>query len=73
MAILNLIVGLVFGRFPAKLGPKTPPERRGSSCSAGCSTNQPRRPILRPFRGGSVEGAGDSLNTNIKCLYKLQH
>ncbi len=41
----------VFGRFPAKLGPKTPLERRGSSCSAGCTKNQPRRPILRPFRG----------------------
>ncbi len=33
-----------------QLGPKTPLERRGSSCSAGCTTNQPPRPILRPFR-----------------------
>ncbi len=41
------------GRFSAKLGPKTPLKRRGSSCSAGCSKNQPRRPILRPFRGNS--------------------
>ncbi len=31
--------------------PKTPLERRGSSCSAGCTKNQPRRSILRPFRG----------------------
>ncbi len=44
---------LVFGRFSAKLGPKTPLERRGSSCSAGCTKNQPPRPILRPFRGNS--------------------
>ncbi len=44
---------LVFGRFSAKLGPKTPLERRGSSCSAGCTKNQPRRPILRPFRCNS--------------------
>ena len=46
-----LIFGSVFGRFSAKLGPKTPLERRGSSCSAGCTKNQLRRPILRPFRG----------------------
>ncbi len=36
-----LILGLVFGRFSAKLGPKAPLERRGSSCSAGCTKNQP--------------------------------
>ena len=29
--------------------PQNPPERRGSSCSAGCTKNQPRRPILRPI------------------------
>ncbi len=46
----------VFGRFSAKLAPKTPLERRGSSCSAGCTKNQPRRPILRPFRGNSEFG-----------------
>ncbi len=39
-----------FGRFSAKLGPKTPLERRGSSCSAGRTKNQPRRPVPRPFR-----------------------
>ncbi len=53
LAILNSDFGLVFGRFSAKLGPTTPLERRGSSCSAGCTKNQPRRPILRPFRGNS--------------------
>ena len=37
----------------AKLGPKTLLDRRGSSCSAGCTTNQPRRTILRPFRGAN--------------------
>ncbi len=53
MAIRNSDFGPVFGRFSAKLGPKTPLERRGSSCSASCTKNQPRRPILRPFRGSS--------------------
>ncbi len=48
-----LILGPVFGRFSAKLGPKTPLERRRSSCSAGCTKNQPRRPILRPSRCNS--------------------
>ncbi len=43
------ISGSAFGRFSAKLGPKTPLDRRGSSCSAGCTKNQPRRPILRPI------------------------
>jgi hypothetical protein len=40
-AVWPEIVGSVFGRFSAKLGPKTPLERRGSSCSAGCTRNQP--------------------------------
>ncbi len=48
-----LIFGRVFGGFSAKLGPRTSLERRGSSCSAGCTKNQPPRPILRPFRGSS--------------------
>ncbi len=38
------------GRFSAKLGPKTFLERRGSSCSAGCTKNHPPRPFIRPFR-----------------------
>ncbi len=46
----------VLGRFSAKLGPQTPLERRGSSCSAGCTKNQPRRPILRLFLGNSEFG-----------------
>ena len=50
-AVWPEISGPVFGRFSAKLGPKTPLDRRGSSCSAGCTKNQPRRPILRQFRG----------------------
>jgi hypothetical protein len=40
----------VVGRLLAKLGPTTPLERRGSSCSAGWTQNQPRRPILKRFR-----------------------
>ncbi len=50
---LGILIVQVFGRFSAKLGPKTPLERRGSSCSAGCTKNQPRRPIVRTFRGNS--------------------
>ncbi len=42
------LFGPVFCRFSAKLGPQTPLDRRGSSCSAGCTKNQPRRPMLRP-------------------------
>ncbi len=41
----------MFGRFSAKLGPETPLGRRGSFCNAGCTNNQARRPVLRPFRG----------------------
>ncbi len=52
----GILIFPVFGRFSAKLGPKTRLERRGSSCSAGCTTNQPRRPILRPCRGNSEFG-----------------
>jgi hypothetical protein len=40
----------VFGRCSAKLGPKIPLERRGSSCSAGCTKNQ-----------GAPEGPGGAL------------
>ncbi len=53
LAIRNSDFGPFFGRFSAKLGPKTPLERRGSSCSAGWTKNQPRRPILKPFRCNS--------------------
>ncbi len=52
-AVCPQIVGSVFGRFSAKLGPQTPLDRRGSSCSAGCTKNQPGRPILRPFHGAN--------------------
>jgi hypothetical protein len=33
---------------PPKLGPETPPDRRGSPCSTGCTQNVARRLILRP-------------------------
>ena len=46
-AVWPEICGSVFGRFSAKLGPKTPLDRRGSSCSADRTKHQPRRPILR--------------------------
>jgi hypothetical protein len=40
------ISGPNFDHFSTKLGPQTVLDRRGSSCSAGCTTNQPRRPIF---------------------------
>jgi hypothetical protein len=46
----------VFGRFSDRVCPKTPRERRRSSCSAGCTNNQSPRPILRPFRSNSEFG-----------------
>ena len=41
--------GLIFGRVSAKLGPETLLDRRGSSYSAGCDKNEPRRPIQNKF------------------------
>ena len=49
-------VFFVFGRFSDRVCPKTPLERRRSSCSAGCTNNQSPRPILRPFRSNSEFG-----------------
>ena len=43
--------GSVFGRVSAKPCPKNHLERWGSSCSASCTKNQPRRPNPRPLRG----------------------
>ncbi len=51
-----LISGSVFGRFSAKLGPKTLVERRGSSCSAGCTKNQGAPEGPRRGRGGVLQG-----------------
>ncbi len=42
----GILIFPVLGRLSAKLGPKAPLERRGSSCSDGCTKNQPRGPIL---------------------------
>jgi hypothetical protein len=43
--------GRLLAFFLAKLGPETPPDRRGSFYSAGCTNNQPRRSVLRRVRG----------------------
>ncbi len=45
-----LICVLVLGRFPAKLSPKTPLNGPGSNNDVERTQNQPRRPILMPFR-----------------------
>ena len=37
--------------FRAKIDPGTPLDRRGLPGTSICTKNQPRRPILRPFRG----------------------
>ncbi len=52
-AVWPEISGSVFDPCSAKLGPKTLLDRRGSSCSAGCTKDQPRRTILRPLRGAN--------------------
>jgi hypothetical protein len=41
----------VLGRFFAAVGPKTPLNGSGSKNGAECTTKQPRKPIIRPFRG----------------------
>ena len=48
--IKNIICILVFGRFPAELGPETRSNGSGSKNGAERSHNQPKRPIMRPFR-----------------------
>ena len=48
MRIIIFIFG--FGRFPAELGPETRSTGSGSKNGAERTQNQPRRPILRPFR-----------------------
>jgi hypothetical protein len=49
-AVWPAITESVFFRFSAKLGFKFP-ERRVSSCPAGCTQNQPGKPIFIEFRG----------------------
>ncbi len=41
---------LVFGLFPAALGPETRSKRSGSKNGAERTQSYPRRPILKPFR-----------------------
>ena len=45
----NFYFGFV-GQFPAELGLETPLNGSGSKNGAERTQNQPRRPILRPFR-----------------------
>ena len=44
-------IGPVFLCFRPKIDPGTPLDRRGLPGTSICTKNQPRRPILRPFRG----------------------
>ena len=44
----------------ASLGPETLTERSGSRNCAGCTKNQLRRPILKPFRDTSSENRSES-------------
>ncbi len=57
---LGILIFPVFGRFSTKLGPETPLERRGSSCSAGCSKIQgaPDGPRRGP---GGAQGPGGAI------------
>ncbi len=57
---------LILGGFSAKLGPETPLDRRGSSCSAGWTKNQAVKPIRMPFRDDFCnQGLGRNLNSSI--------
>ncbi len=53
----GILIFPVFGRFSATLGPKTPLERRGSSCSDGCTKNQPRRQTSKTHPNKSGQAA----------------
>ena len=46
----------VLGRFSAKLGPKTPLNGSGSKNGVERTQNQPRRPIIVPFRDHFLSG-----------------
>ncbi len=45
--------------------PGDPLDRRSSSHSAGCTKNQPRRPVLRPFRGHVLVLPGSRLHAKV--------
>ncbi len=47
----------VFSRFPANLGPKTPPDGSGSKDGAERTYNRPRRPILMGCSAHLVSGS----------------
>ena len=50
-AVWLKIFGPVFRGFRPEIDPGTPLDRRGLPGTSICTKNQPRRPILRPFRG----------------------
>ena len=50
------------GRFPADLGTETHSNGSGSKNAAERTQNQPRRPILRPFRGNCLVRSHVSLS-----------
>ncbi len=56
----------VLGRFPAKLGPKTPLDGPGSKKGVENNRNHPRRPIITPFRDHFLF---DHQNSNIKSSF----
>ncbi len=60
IAVWPDMFGSVFGPFAAKLGPKIRLDRRGSSCSAGYTKNQPSKLILRTIRGTNVFRSGQT-------------
>ncbi len=58
---------MFFGRFPAELGPETPLFGSGSKNGAEITLNDPRGPILRPFRDHFLVRTH---NQNLKCVTK---
>ncbi len=63
----NYNLCLVFGRFPAELGPETRSNESGSKNGAERTQNLPRRPILRPVRDHCLVRTH---NSNLNCVTK---
>ena len=55
----------IFGPLGPTAGPGSPGHGPGSKHNAGCTNNQPRRPILSPIRRHFFGGGTDRKNINI--------
>ncbi len=65
LAVWEVPDGVDFRSAFGELGPESHLDRRGSSFSARCTKNQPRRPVLRPFRGHDLVSPDSRLNEEV--------